>query len=104
MKRTTQDYAGRPVTGKARPSVMGGPVPFVATDVASFLDARRGLGGHFVDSDERVMDDFAEFLSGDDATDPVPPTNPDPDFRESLRRYLWRLHLIAQPKTSKDSH
>ncbi len=104
MKRTTQDYAGRPVSAKVRPAVMGGPVPFVATDVTSFLDARRGLGGHFVDSDEGIMDEFAEFLSENDATDCVPLTNPDPDFRERLRRRLWRLHLIAQPKTSKDSH
>ena len=104
MKRTTQDYAGRPVTAKAQPAVMGGSFPFVATDVASFLDARRGLGGHFVDSDERIMDEFAEFLSAKDATDCAPLTQSNSDFRERLRKHLWRLHLIAQPKTSKDSH
>jgi hypothetical protein len=68
--------------------------------VASFLDARAGDA----DSDEHVVQDFTEFLSGE--ADPRAPLLPDPDpvFRERLRGRLWRLHLIVHPPSSHESH
>jgi hypothetical protein len=100
MKRIIQDYVGRPLTGKPRPDVVGRPDPCVASDVASFLDAR----GEETDSDEGIVSEFAEFLAG--VADPEAPIlpNPDPVFQERLRRRLWRLHLLAHPPSSSDPH
>ena len=100
MKRTHQDYIGRPLTDKPRPDVAGRPIPLAPADVASFLDAR----AEHADSDERIVSEFAEFLSG--APDPPAPilSEADPVFQERLRRRLWRLHLLAHPRALSDPH
>jgi len=41
--------------------------------------------------DRSVVDDFAAFLAPPPADEPPP--HPDPDFKERLRRRLWRLHV-----------
>lgn len=100
MKRTHQDYVGRPLTDKPRPDVVGRPISLAPADVASFLDARAERS----ESDERMVSEFAEFLSG--FADPEAPILPDADpvFQERLRRRLWRLHLLARPPASSDPH
>ena len=112
MKRTTQDYVGRPVRHPVRNSVRnparnngeedvaGARRPQTPDEVASFLDAR----GDETDSDHSIVEEFADFLAGDSLQgDPFLPAV-DPVFKERLRRRLWRLHLLTQPVGPNESH
>ncbi|MEZ4330356.1 MAG: hypothetical protein R3F35_01275 [Myxococcota bacterium] len=41
--------------------------------------------------------DFADFVDGDAQWTASPPhPDPDPDFREGLRRRLWRMQVMAR--------
>lgn len=40
--------------------------------------------------------DFADFVEGDAPWTAARPPHPDPDFREGLRRRLWRMQVMAR--------
>ena len=101
MKHTTQDVAGGPIFSESgRPDVAGVSTHRAVSAVASFLDV---LDDACV-SDAPLCGEFAEFLSGEVA--PETPSLPavDPIFRESLRRRLWRMHLLTQAPSSQGPH
>ncbi len=101
MKRITQDVAGGPIVSESgRPDVAGVSTYRAVSCVASFLDV---LGDAYV-SDAALFEEFAEFLAGDVA--PETPSLPaaDPIFRESLRRRLWRMHLLIQARGFQGPH
>ena len=104
MKRTTQDYVGRPgrhpVRSKGPEDVAGSRRPQALVEVASFLDAR----GEETDSDHSIVEEFADFLAGDSVQDDPFLPAVDPVFKERLRRRLWRLHLLSQPVGPNESH
>ena len=99
MKRTNQDVVGRPIVAESgRPDVAGVSPHHGVPAVASLLE---------VLEEEDVSDAalFAEFLAGDEALDAPSLPTADPIFRESLRRRLWRIHLLMQgPSGSQGPH
>ena len=94
MKRANDDVIGRPEERDFRQDVAGAPIAPPLIDVASFrhaLDDPMGPG----ESDAELMAEFAEFMDGDQDFEFSELTEPDPDFRERLRRRLWRAHVLA---------
>ena len=100
MKRTMHDHFGRSVVEKAQTDRFGAARPETVCEVASFLDA----GADYIDSEETLLREFAEFSSGE--SDPeqaaLPPV--DPIFKERLRRRLWRLHVLSRSGSSSEPH
>jgi hypothetical protein len=91
MKRPSQDVAGRAKAREDRPHVhvVGQSGGRRATDSVSYC---RGLydPSSTVAEDAALLEDFADFLAGDDASDAELLPTPDPAFKERLRRRLWR--------------
>ena len=101
MKRTRQDVVGRPtVTSSGSSDVAGASTTRGLSGVAGVLDVMRDA----CVSDASVVEEFAEFLAGDEALDMPPFPAADPIFRERLRRRLWRMHLLTHDPGFRDPH
>lgn len=100
MKRIDSESPARRQSAAPRPDAMDAAKLYVLSDVAAFLAAR----GETIDADARVVGEFAEFLAGGSAPASRSALDAAFDFKESLRRRIWRIHLLAQPRRSSDSH
>lgn len=100
MKRTTQDYAGRPALERRSSGVTRRSSLLPVGDVASFMDAR----GPVVHSADDILNEFEDFMAGASGSMTSIASPPDPVFKERLRRRLWRLHLMTQPPSPKNPH
>lgn len=94
MNRPSQDVAGRPKIRAARLEVAGSEFSRRTTDVASY---RRALHGPMstAAAEAALLEDFADFLLGDEGFEAGRLPAPDPAFRERLRRRLWRNHIVS---------
>ena len=84
----------------------GAPTPPRIFDVASFRrNARRQ--DTIPERDADLMAEFAEFMrageGADDAVDLDGGNEPDPIFREQLRRRLWRTRTFLGIRSSDDT-
>ena len=95
MKRPSQDVAGRPRIHESRPDVAGRPaVSRSVIDPAAFhrdFHDRTSTGA----DDAVLMEEFVEFLGGEDDFEVGEVLAPDPVFRERLRSRLWRNYVLA---------
>ncbi|MHA7836905.1 MAG: hypothetical protein ACX98W_05540 [bacterium] len=98
MKRGPKSFGIAWKPGESMRGVAGLSVLDPTWEVASWLHGECGAGravgqGSMESAHEAALiADFAEFLLSEevDASE-LPP--PDPSFRESLRRHLWRVHV-----------
>jgi hypothetical protein len=92
MKRPLQDVAGRPKVRDALPDVAGRMVSPGTLDldwqVQSYCHVLRDPLPTAAD-DATLIEDFRDFLAGDDGSDSERLPLPDPIFRDRLRRRLW---------------
>lgn len=103
MKRASDDVVGRPEVRDFRQDVAGAPIALRSVDVASFRHAVDGPMGT-ADFDAELMAEFAEFMDGDQDFERAELPDPDPDFRERLRRRLWRAHVLANLREGGEIH
>ena len=103
MKRANDDVIGSPEARDFRQDVAGAPIAPRSIDVASF---RHALDDPIetAESDAGLMAEFAEFMVGDPDFECAELTEPDPDFRERLRRRLWRAHVLANLREGGEIH
>ncbi len=94
MKRANDDVVGRPESRDIRQDVAGAPIAPRPIDIASFRHALDDPMGT-AESDAELMAEFAEFMDGDQDFERAELPEPDPGFRERLRRRLWRAHVLA---------
>lgn len=109
MKRSNEDVVGRPRLREPRRDVAG-LSPFAGStgsqpilDVASFRHALDDPMGTAMD-DADLIADFAEFMAGETPPDNHVLLEPDPDFRERLRRRLWRTHVVTHLRDGGETH
>jgi hypothetical protein len=102
MKRIPSNRPVASMSSEARREVAGGPVLRPVHEVASCLGA---LDDPFnvAGSAASLVEDFAEFLAGDEAS-VYGLQPPDPAFREKLRRRLWRLHALTRLRNGEGTH
>lgn len=112
MKRSMEDVLGRPMSDDYRQDVAGAPRVTRNFEVASFWHALDDPMGT-AEADAELAAEFAEFMDGgrtsdasdaSDASDRGAFREPDPMFRERLRRRLWRAHVIANLRESGETH
>jgi hypothetical protein len=109
MKRSNEDVVGRPKLSDPHRDVAGlsplagskGSQPIL--DVASFRHALDDPMGTAMD-DADLIADFAEFMAGDASPASNVLLEPDPDFRERLRRRLWRTHVVTHLRDGGETH
>lgn len=94
MKRPNQDVAGRPKVLDGRPDVAGSRIALDAADVASSRRARHGPMSSAAD-DAMLLEDFTDFLIGNEGFEMRGLPAPDPGFRERLRRRLWKNYVVS---------
>lgn len=107
MKRVDQDVAGRPRERVARRDVAG--VSFGKRSALSDADVasyRHALDDPMatVAEDAVLFEDFVEFLAGDDDLDSGPAPAPDPEFRDRLRKRLWRRYVLTHLRKRGERH
>lgn len=103
MKRLNEAVVGDPADRKARQDVAGAPIAPRQVDVASFRHALDDPMGT-AESDAELLAEFAEFMDGDHASAAEVLPDPDPDFRERLRKRLWRAHVMAHLREGGEPH
>ena len=106
MKRSMEDVVGGRSRGDYRQDVAGAPITpqqLRSVDVASFRHALDDPMGT-AESDAELMAEFAEFMEGDKAFERGELPEPDPIFRETLRRRLWRTHVLANLRDGGETH
>lgn len=95
MKRPIQDVAGRPREREVRPDVAGRIILRRTSDLEScchmFRDSMTTAS-----EEASLIEDFRDFLAGDEDFDSVGRPEPDPIFRERLRRKVWRQFVVSQ--------
>ncbi len=103
MKRSTAEYLGHPMSRDFRQDVAGRPQVARPEDVASF---RHALGGPTSTAETHAdsMAAFVEFMEGETVFPRDELSEPDPMFREALRRRLWRAHVIANLRDGGETH
>ena len=93
MKRPFQDVAGRPKVRDCLPDVAGRMVSRRTLDlelyVHSYCHVLRDPLPTAAD-DAMLIEDFRDFVAGDEGADSERLPPPDPIFRDRLRRRLWR--------------
>jgi len=89
MKRPSQDVAGRPRVHPARSNVAGRSISQHSNDLASVCHVIRDPMPSAID-DATLIEEFREFLTGNEGFDAIGWPAPDPIFSERLRRRLWR--------------
>ena len=99
MKRPLQDVAGRPKVRDSVPDVAGRMVSPRTLD----FDLHRQSYCHVLRDplptaadDATLIEDFRDFLAGDEGSDSERLPPPDPIFRDRLRRRLWRNFVHSQ--------
>ena len=103
MKRSNEDVVGRPRSAAMTQDVAGAPIAPRSLDVASFRHALDDPMGT-AETDAELMAEFAEFMDGDQAFERGELPEPDPMFRERLRRRLWRTHVLANLRDGGETH
>lgn len=96
MKRSVQEVMGWPMLRNLHTDVAGGKARPASLDVASDRAPVREGYGPMPARDAELMTEFAEFMRGDEGGFAGAATEPNPDFRERLRRQLWRNHVFAR--------
>jgi hypothetical protein len=94
MKRPSQDLAGGPKIRDVRPDVAGQSISRDAGDVASYCHALRDSMSSAADH-AALIEDFADFLVGDEGFEAGRLPAADRVFRERLRRRLWRHYVVS---------
>ena len=86
MKRPSQDVAGRPRVRNVRPDVAGRSFSRHQVDYPSYCRALYDPASTAVD-DAALIEDFTEFIGGDEYFETGKLPAPDPVFQERLRRH-----------------
>ena len=95
MKRPSQDVAGRPKVRDLRPDVAGRSISRNQIEVGSYCRALHDPASTVVD-DAALLEDFTEFIGGDEDFETGELPAPDPVFQERLRRRLWRGYVVSR--------
>jgi hypothetical protein len=104
VKRPSQDVAGRPKIRDLRPNVAGRPaVSTSAIDPVAFHQAFHNRMSAGAD-DAALIEDFVDFLGGEDEFEVGQVSAPDPVFRERLRSRLWRNYVLAFLRRGSEPH
>lgn len=95
MKRPSQDVAGRPRGRNVRPDVAGRSISSSQIELtSSYCRALYDPASAAVD-DAALIEDFTEFIGGDEYFETGKLAAPDPVFQERLRRRLWRSYVVS---------
>jgi len=94
MKRPSQDVAGRPRVRNVRPDVAGRSISSSQVELTSYCRALYDPASTAVD-DAALIEDFTEFIGGDEYFETGKLPAPDPVFQERLRRRLWRSYVVS---------
>jgi hypothetical protein len=104
MKRPSQDVAGRPRVHPARSNVAGRSIPRNSNELASVCHVFRDPLPIAID-DAALIEEFREFLTGNEGFDAIELPAPDPIFSERLRRRLWRNFVLSHLSNGgKETH
>jgi hypothetical protein len=107
MKRPNQDVAGRPRVHHAKPDVAGrSAISRKAIDLAAYRQHRQDLRDPMSTAadDAVLLEEFMDFLDGDDDFETATMSAPDPVFRERLRSRLWLNFVLARSRNGGDTH
>ena len=94
MKRPSQDVAGRPRVHLARSNVAGRSISRNSNELASVCHVFRDPMPSAID-DATLIEEFGEFLTGNEGFDGIGLPAPDPLFGERLRRRLWKNFVLS---------
>lgn len=94
MKRPSQDVAGRPRVHPTRSNVAGRSISQNSNELASVCHVFRDPMSSAID-DATLIEEFREFLTGNEGFDAIGLPAPDPIFSERLRRRLWRNFVLS---------